>query len=929
MKYNGDSGIILAGITPNGDNNIINNTIKFNNIYGIYIMLGDNNTIKSNNFLDNQDYGVFINSPSHNNLVYWNYFYYNGQPLQAFDNGTNNAWDNGTVGNYWSDYEDKYFNAWNDGFFWDTPYAINGTANSYDNHPIDNYLEEDPQYSDIKAAPTIYSINGIYEFNCTWLDDDNALSEVYLKFNETYYLVTENYSGEFSYTFYDLPANEIGYSYLWLAKDQFNAWNATPIYYFILQKENAPLSLLFNGTEGDCIKYAHQYVNISLINENEVLGEIFLYINCNLIKQSSSFSITNISRYSVIGIYNVTGVLIHQNYTGRITYWMTIDDIIAPDITFEISPFYLNTTTPQYHQTGLQINCTVQDDTSIIWVYLCENSTGVFVNRSMSNVNGNYTFNLDISSLNWSNTIMFSFYANDSAGNIKWDNNGGLNYSIKIYDFQNPITIIDFNLSYNPNFINNFTLFSLLTDDSIGFGGSGVKLISYNIDGGGWNFYTTPFNLSGFDEGLHTIYYNATDYAGNIEITNQLTVYVDINNVTSSIDFIYYEDSGIKYVNNFTQFIINWIDGTGSGLQNIFYKIDSEPFSVHSAPFTLSGYSEGLHNITYYTIDNVGNVELEKTITIYLDITALDLNIFYNVIYSSNYIDENTSISITSIEDLGSGVKNVQYRIDEGIWINGTEFNLNGLTLGEHTIYYRVEDNIGNFREKSEVVFLVTNYSDVDDDGLTYQEERNLSTDPFNDDTDGDKLLDGDEVNIYHTNPLSQDTDGDGHSDYDEIIKYGTDPNNALSSPTMNIIILIIIFSTIIILGYVGVKKGKVVHQKRVEDGVITQILEDKIKVLEHNVLNERLQKVKSKLNFENIVKKKAVNGQYILNGAFFVKDIGIEQFETIIKNIVKKIYDQNLSKREDVNLIKLYIKDLEQDEKLLEFIEELKGERV
>jgi len=580
-------------------------------------------------------------------------------------------------------------------------------------------------------------------------------------------------------------------------------------------------------------------------------------------------------------------------------------------------------------------------------------------------------------------------------------------------------------LSFNPNFVNISTLFSLLAEDNISIGGSGVKTISYKIDSDGWNVYSVPFNLNGFSEGIHIIYYYATDYAGNVENTKQITIYLDINNITTLINFGYYEDSDIKYVSNFTQFTINWNDGTGSGLQNIYYKVDSESFLVYSNPFTLLGYSEGLHTITFYSIDNVDNIELEKSITIYLDITALDLNIFYNVIYSSNYLDETTSISITSIEDLGSGVKNVQYRIDEGTWINGTEFNLSGLTLGEHTIYYRVEDNVGNFREKSEIIFLVTDNSDLDGDGLTYSEEKVLETDPFDEDTDGDgmldgwevsnslnpliddsggdsdsdnlsnldeytnntdpndsdtdddgmpdgwevsnslnplindssgdldsdnlsnldeytngtdpndpdtdddKLLDGDEVNIYRTNPLSRDTDGDGYSDYDEIINYGTDPNNALSSPTMNIVIFIVIFSTITISGYVGVKKWKVVHRKRVEDEVITRILEDKNKVLEHNVLNERLQKVKSKLNFENIVKKRAVNGQYILNGAFFVKDIGIEKFETLIKNIVKKIYDQNLPKREDFNLIKLNIKDLEQDEKLLEFIEKLKGERV
>ncbi|GAH91844.1 unnamed protein product, partial [marine sediment metagenome] len=70
---------------------------------------------------------------SHSNLVYWNYFYYNGQPLQAFDSGTNNNWDNGTIGNYWSDYGGV--DADDDGIG-DTSYSISGSAVSQDNYPI-------------------------------------------------------------------------------------------------------------------------------------------------------------------------------------------------------------------------------------------------------------------------------------------------------------------------------------------------------------------------------------------------------------------------------------------------------------------------------------------------------------------------------------------------------------------------------------------------------------------------------------------------------------------------------------------------------------------------------------------------------------------------------------------------------------------------
>jgi hypothetical protein len=59
--------------------------------------------------------------------------------------------------------------------------------------------------------------------------------------------------------------------------------------------------------------------------------------------------------------------------------------------------------------------------------------------------------------------------------------------------------------------------------------------------------------------------------------------------------------------------------------------------------------------------------------------------------------------------------------------------------------------------------------NDSDCDGLTDDEERALGTDPFNPDTDGDRLTDYLEVRIYFTNPLNPDSDGDGLSDYFEI----------------------------------------------------------------------------------------------------------------------------------------------------------------
>lgn len=141
----------------------------------------------------------------------------------------------------------------------------------------------------------------------------------------------------------------------------------------------------------------------------------------------------------------------------------------------------------------------------------------------------------------------------------------------------------------------------------------------------------------------------------------------------------------------------------------------------------------------------------------------------------------------------------------------------------------------------------------------------------------------------------------------------------------MTIVIIIIIFSVMTISGFLGVKKWKVIQKIRVEDNTIKEISNDKIKIIDYSTLNEKLQKVNSELNFEEIIKKQHVNGQYILDGVLFIKHSGIEKFSALIKDAVQNNYAQTLSKQEDSKLIKIKIKDLEIDEDLSEFIKKLR----
>jgi hypothetical protein len=69
---------------------------------------------------------------------------------------------------------------------------------------------------------------------------------------------------------------------------------------------------------------------------------------------------------------------------------------------------------------------------------------------------------------------------------------------------------------------------------------------------------------------------------------------------------------------------------------------------------------------------------------------------------------------------------------------------------------------------------------DPDHDGLTNLQEFQLGTDPTKADSDGDGLLDGQEVLKYHSNPAVVDTDGDGIPDGVEV-QSGSDPADSHS----------------------------------------------------------------------------------------------------------------------------------------------------
>ena len=73
-------------------------------------------------------------------------------------------------------------------------------------------------------------------------------------------------------------------------------------------------------------------------------------------------------------------------------------------------------------------------------------------------------------------------------------------------------------------------------------------------------------------------------------------------------------------------------------------------------------------------------------------------------------------------------------------------------------------------------VTVIERQGDLDGDDLVNEREVSVGTDLRTNDTDGDGLGDGAEVDTYDTDPTNGDTDGDGLTDSEEIETYQTDP---------------------------------------------------------------------------------------------------------------------------------------------------------
>lgn len=218
------------------------------------------------------------------------------------------------------------------------------------------------------------------------------------------------------------------------------------------------------------------------------------------------------------------------------------------------------------------------------------------------------------------------------------------------------------------------------------------------------------------DPGIYNVTLNVSDAWGNWDTDNCTITVWDGTPPTTNLTI-----SDPKYreylwddwnITQTTSFELNATDEY-SGVKLIWYKIDGQYFEYTGVPFTLSGYGEGPHNISWGAEDNSGNNGTEYGI-FWIDESEPNTQLSINEPRHPDAVDYGCNVTSFTIFILtgqdqpahDSGIAFSWLTIDSDYYKVGL-FDLSSYGEGQHTITWGSEDNLGNNETANSIVVWV------------------------------------------------------------------------------------------------------------------------------------------------------------------------------------------------------------------------------
>ncbi len=212
------------------------------------------------------------------------------------------------------------------------------------------------------------------------------------------------------------------------------------------------------------------------------------------------------------------------------------------------------------------------------------------------------------------------------------------------------------------------------TDDK-----SGVAATYYSVNGSefleGTNFTVT-------EEGINEVSYYSIDNAGNVEEINVEYVKIDKAAPETTSNIVG------EWLNEDFTVELTATDGK-SGVAATYYSVNGSEF-LEGTSFTVT--EEGINEVSYYSIDNAGNVEEVNVEYVKIDKTAPETT--SNIV--DEWLNEDFTVELTAT-DGKSGVAVTYYSINGSEFLEGTSFTVTEEGINEVS-YYSI-DIAGNVEE--------------------------------------------------------------------------------------------------------------------------------------------------------------------------------------------------------------------------------------
>ena len=296
----------------------------------------------------------------------------------------------------------------------------------------------------------------------------------------------------------------------------------------------------------------------------------------------------------------------------------------------------------------------------------------------------------------------FFTIATDRAGNIEDDPGPGRIFKTKV-DLTTPVTTLTLGepkYGQFPTYITAATPMFLVASDSY----SGVNDTEYQID----NRPVKQFSdrITETTAGSHNMSYWTVDRAGNKEPTEVFWFHVDSDQplTTLTVNGVNWTGTGKVFISTQASVVLSGWDRS-SGVGSIEYNLDGRGFNTYARPLKFE--QAGSHTIAYRSIDNVGNIEAEKSIKLGVDASPP----VTRALTPRTVSRETLAISLNAT-DPDSGVSSTYYRINRGSdkpgdYIAGTELIIevpdDNSADGNYTVQYYSVDHVGNVEKVQEL----------------------------------------------------------------------------------------------------------------------------------------------------------------------------------------------------------------------------------